>query len=327
MRAPEFWEGSDYTSRLAAALLSPIGYLYGASVAWKRNNAQPFRPRAKVICVGNLSAGGTGKTPVAIAIAAMIARRGLKPMFLTRGYGGRENGPIFVNLAHDSAKQVGDEPLLLARAAPTIVARDRADGARLADEAQADFIVMDDGHQNFSLAKDLSLVVVDAATGFGNRHVLPAGPLREPVSQGLARADAVVLTGEGNPDLGAFTGTVARARFNPPSGMSFRGRRVVAFAGTGRPEKFFGTMKSLGAELIEASAFEDHHEYTASELARLKAKARGAEALLVTTEKDFVRLAPAEREGVTTLPITTAFEDTSAIEGLLDRVSPAMARP
>lgn len=327
MRAPKFWDGRDYTARLAAALLSPIGYLYGASVAWKRNHAQPFRPRAKVICVGNLTVGGTGKTPVAIALAGILARRGRRPMFLTRGYGGRERGPVFVNLEHDSAGQVGDEPLLLARAAPTVVARDRAAGARLADEAQADVIIMDDGHQNFSLAKDLSLVVVDAAKGFGNEHIVPAGPLRESVPQGLARADGVVLTGEGDPDLGAFKGPVARVRFNPAPDLSLRGRHVVAFAGTGRPEKFFDTLKALGAELVETAPFDDHHEYTAAEMARLKAKARAADALLVTTEKDFARLSPAERAGVATLPITATFDNPSIIEGLLDRLLPAMARP
>jgi tetraacyldisaccharide 4'-kinase len=327
MRAPEFWRGSDHTARIAAALLSPIGFLYGATVAWRRRNAQPYRPRAKVICVGNLTVGGTGKTPVAIALAAMLAKRGLKPMFLTRGYGGKEHGPIFVNLAHDRAAQVGDEPLLLAHMAPAIVARDRAAGARLADEAQADIIIMDDGHQNFSVAKDLSLVVVDAATGFGNRHVLPAGPLREPVSQGLARADAIVLTGDGNPDLGKFQDPVLRTHFKPAPVGDLHGQRVVAFAGTGRPEKFFDTLKMLGATVVEVTPFEDHHTYTAAELARLKAKARAANALLITTEKDFVRLSPAERTDVATLPVAAAFDDPTAIESLLDRLLPAMARP
>ena len=327
MRAPEFWDGRDYTARLAAALLSPIGYLYGATVAWKRDHAQPFRPRAKVICVGNLTVGGTGKTPVSIAIAQMVAKRGLKPTFLTRGYGGKERGPIFVNLAHDSAQQVGDEPLLLARTAPAIVARDRAAGARLADEAQADVIIMDDGHQNFSVTKDLSLVVVDATTGFGNEHVLPAGPLRESTAQGLARADAIMLTGDGDPDLAKFKGPVMRARFSPAPESNLRGQRVVAFAGTGRPEKFFDTLRGLGAEFIEASAFDDHHEYTAAEIARLKSKARNAGALLITTEKDFARLSPAERADVATLPIAATFDDPMALEGLLDRLLPAMARP
>jgi tetraacyldisaccharide 4'-kinase len=327
MRAPEFWQGRDYTARLAAAVLSPFGFLYGATVAWKRDRTQPYRPRAKVICVGNLTVGGTGKTPIAIAIAQLLLRRGLKPMFLTRGYGGKERGPIFVNLAHDSAEQVGDEPLLLARAAPAIVARDRAAGAHLADEAQADAIIMDDGHQNFSVAKDLSLVLVDAGTGFGNGHIVPAGPLRESISQGLARADAIVLTGDGDPELRKFKGPVLRAHFKPSPETGLRGQPVVAFAGTGRPEKFFATLAELGAEFVETSAFDDHHEYTASELARLKSKARGADALLITTEKDFARLSPAERTDVATLPIAATFDDAAAIESLLDRLLPAKARP
>ena len=175
-------------------MLAPLGALYGFSVALKARFARPFDPGLPVICVGNLTAGGSGKTPIAIAIAERLRAKGHKPFFLTRGYGGTERGPAMASRAH-SAAQMGDEALLLARAAPTIVARDRAAGARLAREKGATVLVMDDGHQNFSLTKSLSLVVVDAETGFGNGFQIPAGPLRETVAQGLARADAVVLMG------------------------------------------------------------------------------------------------------------------------------------
>ncbi len=323
MRAPDFWAGHDLTARLAVAALSPLGWAYGASVRWKAMNAHPFRPKAKVVCVGNLTAGGSGKTPVAIAIARMLNERGLRVMFLTRGYGGRAKGPAFVDLALHCASDTGDEALLLAGAAPVVLSRDREAGARLADAEQADVIVMDDGHQNFSLAKDLSLVVVDAKAGFGNGRILPAGPLRESVAQGLVRADAVVLVGDGAVGLGGFSGPVLRARLVPVDVHRLDGKAVVAFAGIGRPEKFFETLRELGATLADARAFADHHVYTAAEIARLKRKAQAEGALLLTTEKDYVRLTPAEREGISFLPVRAGFDDRTAAGALLDRIAPA----
>jgi tetraacyldisaccharide 4'-kinase len=321
MRTPEFWSEHDYTARLATALLSPLGWFYGASVARKRDHAQPFRPQAKTICVGNLTAGGSGKTPIAAAIAEALLQRHLKPMFLSRGYGGRLAGPIFVDPAIHCAADTGDEPLLLAATAPAIVARDRRAGAALADAQHADVVVMDDGHQNFQLVKDLSFVVVDAETGFGNRKILPAGPLRESVPQGLARADAVVLVGEGDPALPGWSGPVLRARLAPQDAGDFAGQRIVAFAGIGRPEKFFESLRTLGTDLIATERFDDHHAYSAAEIARLKSKARGAEARLVTTEKDFVRLMPAERQDIGVLPIRATFDDDAALGRLLDRLA------
>lgn len=327
MRTPEFWSEHDYTARLAAALLSPLGWAYGASVAWKRDHAVPFRPRAKTICVGNLTAGGSGKTPIASAIAAALLLRQLKPVFLSRGYGGRLTGPVFVDPALHSAADTGDEPLLLAATAPAIVARDRKAGAALADAHGTDVIVMDDGHQNFQLAKDMSVVVVDAETGFGNGKILPAGPLRESIAQGLARADAVVLVGDGDPALPGWSGPVLRARLVPQGAAQFKGARIVAFAGIGRPKKFFESLRTLGAELVALERFDDHHAYTAAEIARLKSKARGAEAHLLTTEKDFVRLMPAEREDIAVLPICAEFDDAAALGRLLDRIAPDALAP
>ncbi|HVV64159.1 MAG TPA: tetraacyldisaccharide 4'-kinase [Rhizomicrobium sp.] len=316
MRQPDFWTRDDWRSRL----LAPLGWLYGASVALKAARTKPFRADAAVVCVGNLSIGGAGKTPVAIEIARRLIARGRRVFFLSRGYGGRLRGPILVG--EDSrAVDVGDEPLLLAQTGPVVVARDRREGAALAVERGADTIVMDDGHQNFALAKDLSLVVVDGQTGFGNRRMLPAGPLRESVSQGLRRADAVVVTGAGAPDLGKFTRPVLRTHL-ANAGPDVAGKRLVAFAGIGRPAKFFDALKAQGAELAFVRFFADHHHYSPSEIARLKSRARSLEALLVTTEKDFVRLGAAEREGILPMPVRAAFEDEAAIERLLDTLPP-----
>lgn len=327
MRAPEFWNGHDLMARLAIAALSPIGRLYGATVAFKAARARPYHSSAKVVCVGNLTAGGTGKTPIAIAVARMLMDRRLNTVILTRGYGGRTRGPVAIDADQDLASDVGDEALVLAAAAPVIVSRDRAAGARLAEEEGADVIVMDDGHQNFSLAKDLSLVVVDCGTGFGNGQILPAGPLREPVAQGLARADAIVAVGEGHLPLADFAKPVLRAHLVPVDVLGLAGQRVVAFAGIGRPEKFFQTLQILGAEIVEARDFGDHHVFTAAEMARLHAKARAADAQLITTEKDFARLTPAERQDIRYLPVRAAFEDMPAFEALLDRIAPRTLAP
>ncbi len=321
MRPPDLWNKTDSPARFALGALAPLSWLYGASVAWKRDHAHPHRPKAKVICIGNLTVGGTGKTPIAIAAARALAERGANPFILSRGYGGKARGPILVDASQDTAHDVGDEPLLLARAAPVIVARQRMAGADYADAHRAGTIVMDDGHQNFTVAKDLSIVVVDAETGFGNGRVLPAGPLREPIQQGLARADAVVLVGDGAPDLKGFTGPVLRARLVAVDVVGLNGASVVAFAGIGRPDKFFATLRSLGAKLVQTREFADHHAYTASDIARLRASAR--DAMLVTTEKDFVRLSPAEREGMRFLPVRAAFDDAAAFARLLDTVAPA----
>ena len=329
MRAPDFWRQRNG----AAILLAPLGVLYGLSVALKARFARPVDAGLPVICVGNLTAGGSGKTPVAIAIAERLRAKGHKPFFLTRGYGGSERGPAVAARAH-SAAQMGDEALLLARAAPTIVARDRAAGARLAREKGATVLVMDDGHQNFALRKSLSLVVVDAAAGFGNGFQIPAGPLREPVAQGLARANAVILMGSersedgrapkrapgGAPDLGSFSGPVLRAHLKV-DGEAFAGKTVFAFAGIGRPEKFVASLEDSGAEVVGSCFFPDHHPYTEEEIVQLKAIA--GQAQLVTTEKDFVRLTVADREGIRLLKAAALFEDPAALDGLLDRAAPA----
>jgi tetraacyldisaccharide 4'-kinase len=320
MRQPDIWTGHDLASRLALALLSPLGQAYAASVAYRAAHTEPYRSSASVVCVGNLTVGGTGKTPIAMEIARLLIARGRRTVFLTRGYGGRVRGPAFVSV-DDRAIHVGDEPLLLATVAPVIVSRDRAAGARLADEHAYDCIVMDDGHQNFSLAKHLSIVVVDAEAGFGNNRVLPAGPLRETGSQGLARADAIIINGDGNPHgLAEISIPTIHARLAPTCDKSWSGKRAVAFAGIGRPAKFFGSLAALGAQIVEARPYGDHHIYTQSEIARLKARARAENATLVTTEKDYMRLTQAEREGIDVVRVRAVFDDRALLDRLLDRL-------
>ena len=326
MRAPEFWAGHDHMARLAIAALTPIGWAYGATVAYKAAHVKPYRSTAKVICVGNLTSGGTGKTPVAVAIARRLVNNGCKTFILTRGYGGRMHGPTLVDPQTHTASQVGDESLLLATAAPTIVSRDRAAGAKVAEAHSADVIVMDDGHQNFSLAKDLSLLVVDAEQGFGNGRMLPAGPLREPVSRGLQRADTVVLMGEGELDLMAER-PVVHARLLPLDAEKFRGRRVIAFAGIGRPEKFFQTLKQIGAEIVSRRPFADHHIYSSAELARLRDEARKSGSVLITTEKDYVRLTPKQSEGIHYLQVQAEFKDFNFLDRLVHNLARAGAEP
>jgi len=314
MRAPDFWRKRG----APALLLAPLGALYGASVAFKARHARPFDPQMPVICVGNLTAGGSGKTPIAIALADMLRAQGHRPYFLTRGYGGSTSGPALASRGH-SAAEMGDEALLLARTAPTIVAKGRAAGARLAKDKGATVIIMDDGHQNFSLRKNLSLVVVDAQSGFGNGLQIPAGPLREPVAQGLARADAVILVDNGSPDLRGFRGPVLRAHLKADAG-AFAGKNVFAFAGIGRPEKFVASLQDGGAHVTGSCFFADHHPYTDAEILQLKAVAADAE--LVTTEKDFVRLSTGQRQGIRLLKVAAVFEDAVAIERLLDSTAP-----
>jgi tetraacyldisaccharide 4'-kinase len=320
MRAPEFWTSESVAAKAMAALLSPLGALYGLSVRSRLHRARPFRPKARVVCVGNLTAGGSGKTPVAIALGNTLTARGKKIIFLSRGYGGRLHGPVRVDPAQHSASDVGDEPLLLASHGAVIVARNRADGARLADSLGADIILMDDGFQNFQIAKDLSLVVVDAQSGFKNGRLIPAGPLREVVAHGLARADAIVLMGEGMPSLPSFAGPILCARIVPTAPDTLRGRSVLAFAGIERPQKFFQTLRFMGAEIVAAQSFPDHHKFTATELSVLKLAAEKANALLVTTEKDFVRLELAPRHSIAAVPVHAVFADGAALAALLDRL-------
>ena len=317
MRAPDFWRRRGVLS----AILLPFGLAHGAVAQARRARARPARVAVPVICIGNLVAGGAGKTPAAIAIAERLAGRGRAVHFLTRGYGGRERGPLRVELGRHDSGAVGDEALLLALRAPTWVARDRAAGARAAIEAGAGIIVMDDGFQNPSLAKDMSILAIDGGYGFGNGRVMPAGPLREPVAGGLARADAALLIGADETGMAsalADTLPLLRARLAPTQeARTLAGRRVLAFAGIGRPDKFFATLAEMGCEIVEAVPYPDHHPYRPEEIMRLCEMASEAGAEPVTTEKDAARLPPDARLMVRTVAVELIWDDEDAIDALL----------
>jgi tetraacyldisaccharide 4'-kinase len=271
------------------------------------------RTTAPVVCVGNFTAGGAGKTPTVRWIAGWASEAGLSPVVLSRGYGGRLRGPVLVDLAKHDASDVGDEPLIIARDAPVVVCRDRRAGAACAIAAGAGLIVMDDGMQNPSLAKDFSIAVVDGGAGFGNGFCVPAGPLRAPLAAQLRFADAVLIIGPGAPgDAAAALAEAsgkpafrAELRPSPEAVAALAGRPLYAFAGIGRPEKFFETLSRSGLDVQRTTPFPDHHPYTADDARKLAAEATAARLLPVTTEKDAVRF-PGE---AATLPVALAFRD------------------
>ncbi|KAF0173351.1 MAG: tetraacyldisaccharide 4'-kinase [Hyphomonadaceae bacterium] len=330
MQPPRFWYGAEGrdSALLLQALAQPLSWLYAAISAAKIAHATPERVAAPVICVGNLTVGGAGKTPVVRAIRAQLRAMGVEAHTLSRGHGGALKGPVRVNDTHTAA-DVGDEPLLHARDGAAWIARDRLAGALAMIAAGAQAIVMDDGFQNPALAKHLSVLVFDAEAGAGNARVVPAGPLREPLKAGLARANAVILihgsraparSEDDDPSrldraLEGFGKPILHATLEPqgeaPAGP------LLAFAGIGRPQKFFDTLKALGGDMVDGASFPDHHAYAEADLKNLAAHASAHGARLITTEKDHVRLPPAWRAQVLTLPVVARFAEPETLDALL----------
>jgi tetraacyldisaccharide 4'-kinase len=328
MQAPAFWWRDRADPGPLSGLLGPLGALWAAAARRRLARGTAWRAPVPVICVGNLTVGGAGKTPVVMALLDRLAARGIAAHALSRGHGGRLLGPVRVDPAIHRSRDVGDEPLLLAALAPAWVSRDRAAGARAAVGAGAQAIIMDDGHQNPALGKDLSILVADAAIGFGNGRVMPAGPLRETLADGLSRAGLLLTLGS-QPDQDSLASRWPEAAALPrargqvmplATGMSWRGRRLLAFAGIARPQKFFATLEAEGARLLARHAFDDHAEYPARLLARLEREARSLGAQLVTTEKDAVRLPPAFRRQVLVFPVRLRLDDAAALDAALDAV-------
>jgi tetraacyldisaccharide 4'-kinase len=322
MQTPRFWLEPRLSFK--ALVLAPLAFLYGV-VAGRRLREPGRRVDAPVICVGNFVVGGAGKTPTAIALAHLLRSIGERPHFLTRGYRGKLSSPrpLSVDPARHGAADVGDEALLLARVAPTFVCADRVEGARAAIRAGASVVVMDDGLQNPSLAKDLGIVAIDAATGVGNGWTMPSGPLRAPLSKQIPLVSLAVVIGDGDAGnravarLKAHPIRIFRAKLVPagPAAELLRARRVLAFAGIGRPEKFFDTLADTGADIVARRSFADHHAFSEADVAGLVQEAAAAGAALVTTEKDRVRL-PADLE-VLTLPVELEFDRSATLAAAL----------
>lgn len=326
MRAPAFWWRAPDRPGLWPRVLAPLGWLYASATA-RRLRRPGYRPAVPVICVGNLVAGGAGKTPSVIALVERLAARGHAVHVVSRGHGGRLAGPVCV-APHHRAEEVGDEPLLVSAFAPVWVAKDRAAGVRAAEAAGARVILLDDGFQNPSVVPSVGLIVVDADKGFGNGRCIPAGPLREPVPVGLARADMVLTIGDPAAQArfdtawGASVGLPRmKGRLEPlRMGMDWQGQRVLAFAGIADPSRFFATLRAEGAELVRGEALADHEMLSETLLRRLEAEAAASGAQLVTTEKDAARLPPAWRPKVLTLVVRLRIEDWSALDTVFTRL-------
>jgi tetraacyldisaccharide 4'-kinase len=315
MKAPDFWYRP---AGIEARLLAPLGQVYRAAGLLRRAGTTPYRAKIPLICVGNIVAGGAGKTPAAMALAELLKRQGGKPVFVSRGYGGSEPGPLFVDPGRHTAREVGDEALLLAGKAPCWIGRNRA-AAVMAAEPHATHIILDDGLQNPSVDPSFSLLVIDGETGLGNGMLIPAGPLRETLADALKRVDAVVMIGEDKQYLASVINKpVLRAALQHrlPDGFP-SDHDFFAFAGIGRPEKFYASCRAAGLNIVSTLDFPDHYMFSAKELADMADHTRMRYLTLITTAKDAARLPPAFREEVVVLPVELVFEDEAGMLRIL----------
>jgi tetraacyldisaccharide 4'-kinase len=326
MREPAFWHAPKSWK---SHLLRPLGALYGA-IAAQRLARKGFEAGVPVFCVGNYHVGGAGKTPTVLALAKILRELGETPVVLSRGYGGRLCGPVMVDPARHGAADVGDEPLMLASHVPVAVSRERIGGVALARSQRASVILMDDGFQNPSIAKDASLIVIDSGRGLGNGLVFPAGPLRAPLKPQLARTDALIVVGEGAAsgpvatEIAARDGLVLSAQLVPDAASldRLKGRRVFAFAGIGDPGRFFRTLRATPLEVVRERSFADHHPFSEGEIESLVADAGREQLTLVTTEKDFARLrgageAPALIRNIVPFKVALEFTDEERVRNFL----------
>lgn len=319
MREPAFWYRPRSTK---SHLLRPLAALYGA-IAARRMSRDGFDAGIPVLCVGNYHVGGAGKTPTVLALTRLLRALGETPVVLSRGYGGRLKGPVMVDPGRHGAAEIGDEPLMMAREVAVAVARDRVDGVALARSQGATAIVMDDGFQNPRIAKDVSLVVIDSERGLGNGRVFPAGPLRAPLQPQLARTDALVVIGDGHAadgiaaEIAARDRPVFRARLKPDAAAvaQLSGRRVLAFAGIGDPERFFRTLRGSQIDVVRSRPFPDHHVFSRGEIEELTAEAQRDALTLVTTEKDLARLRGMDGlpGGIVPFAVTLEFDEPAAL--------------
>ncbi|MBQ8465956.1 MAG: tetraacyldisaccharide 4'-kinase [Alphaproteobacteria bacterium] len=312
MRTPSFWQKNNWISKL----LTPLGELYALGTRIRLKTKKTHKVKIPVICIGNLTAGGTGKTPTAISLAVLLQNAGLYPNFLSRGYHGTVQN-VQVNCTTHTPQQVGDEPLLLARIAPTFINADRYQGALMAQHNQAECILMDDGFQNPSLYKDLSFIVIDGTIGFGNGKCIPAGPLREHITDGLKRAQAALIIGDDNFNLSTSLNIPCFKGKIIPELPDLQNNRVVAFAGIGRPQKFYTSLNELGIEIVKTFDFPDHHYYSEDELNTVLTEAELLNAEAITTTKDFVKIPPALQSRFKVLEIRMQWEDSEKLKNFI----------
>lgn len=313
MKTPKFWTDKG----LISTILTPLGWLYGAATTIRFKSCKPFQVPCPVICVGNLTAGGTGKTPVSLAVAKLLKNKGKNPFFITRGYGGKIKN-VIVDTGRHTAKQVGDEPLLLAAEAPVAVNPDRGAAARLACAAGADCLIMDDGFQNPNLHKDLSFLVFDGKYGAGNGRIIPAGPLRESFKAGLSRAQALIIIGEDRHKLAQKSQLPVFYADIEEIKPQETGKKVLAFAGIGHPSKFYNSLQKCGMKIAQTADFPDHHFYTRAELQSLLDTAFKEDLEIYTTSKDYVKIPADMRTYFQVLPIRIVWRNQKELESFIN---------